>query len=106
VAVMAAGPTVGVPLAATLAVLFLAVKALGLSVLGGALGGRVLGALRGRPSPLTVEVFLGVAALLMVRFLPVVGEALWTVVVVVALGAAVFTLALVPELITVRASRS
>lgn len=104
--VVAAGPTIGLPLFVTLAAVLLAVKALGLTVLGGVIGGRLLGTVRRRPSPLTVEVFVGLAALLAARLVPIAGEALWTLAVIVALGAAVFTVALVPELSTVRASRS
>ncbi len=106
VAAMALGPTIGLPLVVTLGAVLLAVKTLGLTVLGGVLGGRLLGTLRSRPLPLTVEVFVGVAVLLLARLVPVLGEALWTLTVIVSLGAAVFTLALVPEFSAARASRS
>jgi len=39
-----------------------------------------------RPMPLTLEVFTGVALLLLVRFVPLVGGVLWSVCSIAALG--------------------
>lgn len=90
VAALGFGPGLAVGLIATLVVVFLAVKAVGLTVLGGALGGWMLRAVRSAP-PLTVEVAVGVAAMLLVRFVPIVGGLVWEAVSIVALGAGVFT---------------
>jgi hypothetical protein len=90
VAALGFGPGLAVGLIATLVVVFLAVKAVGLTVLGGALGGWMLRAVRSAP-PLTVEVVVGVAAMLLVRFVPIVGGLVWEAVSIVALGAGVFT---------------
>jgi len=92
VAVLGFGPTLGVPLAAGLTAVFFAVRAVGLTVVGGYLGGVVLHRLYGRPLPLTVEVFAGVLVLLVVRFLPVVGGVLWSVCSIAALGTGVIAL--------------
>ena len=59
------------------------------------MGRVVLGRLVHRPLPLSVDVFVGVALLLVVRVAPLVGSPLWTVLSVVALGTGVFALALV-----------
>jgi len=93
VAVLGLGPTLGVPLAAALTVVFFALRAVGLTVIGGFLGGTVLGRLYSRPLPLTLEVFVGVFVLLILRFLPVVGGVLWSVASVAALGAGIIALA-------------
>lgn len=98
IAAIGLGPAAGLPLAAILGVAFLAVKAVGLSVLGGGIGGWLLGRLvAGRRLPLTTSVFVGVLAMLMVRFLPVIGGAAWTLLAVVALGAGVFAVTMTPH---------
>jgi hypothetical protein len=98
IAVLGLGPMLGMPLTALVGVAFLAIKALGLAVVGGFLGRVLLGRLRpSRLFPTTIHVFLGVLALLVVRFLPVVGGAAWTVVVMVALGAGVFSAVTAPN---------
>ncbi len=94
VASLGLGPAVGVPLATGLWLLFLAVKAVGLAVLGAALGAVVLRRILRRIPPPSAEVLVGVAVLLTIRLLPMVGGTAWTVVSVVALGSGVFTLAL------------
>jgi hypothetical protein len=104
VAMLGMGPGFGVPLVVLVAVVFAAGKALGLAVLGGALGGLILRRLRWRP--LTVDVFLGVALLLLLRLLPVVGGVVWTVASLAALGAAATTLALAPPLASRHAADS
>lgn len=105
VAVVGLGPTLAVPLLATLSVAFELVKAFGFAVLGGWFGGAVLHRVIERSLPVSFHVFLGVTLLLVARMLPVVGNAVWTVVSVVALGVAVFTVALAPKQGAVRAAR-
>jgi hypothetical protein len=98
IAAIGLGPAVGLLLAAALGVMFLAVKAVGLAVLGGSLGRAVLGRLSfGRGLPLSSAVFVGMLALLMARFLPVVGGAAWTVVSLLALGAGVFAVTIAAQ---------
>lgn len=106
VAAVGFGPTLGVPLCVTLAICFELVKAFGLAVLGAWLGGALLRRVTDRPLPVTAHIFLGVALMLAVRVVPVVGSAAWTGLSVVALGAAVFTVTLAPEHAAVRAARS
>jgi len=93
VAVLGLGPTLGVPLAAGLTVVFFALRAVGLTVIGGFLGGVILGRLYSRPLPLTLEVFFGVLLLLVVRFVPFVGGVLWSVSSIAALGTGIIALA-------------
>jgi hypothetical protein len=98
IAAIGLGPGVGLLLAAALGVGFLAIKAVGLAVLGGSLGKAVLGRLTsGRALPLTSAVFVGVLLLLMARFLPVVGGGAWTVVSLAALGAGVFAVTMAAQ---------
>lgn len=92
VAVLGFGPALGVPLAAGLTAIFFAVRAVGLTVVGGYLGGVILNRFYGRPLPLTAEVFAGVLILLVVRFLPLVGGVLWSVCSIAALGTGVIAL--------------
>jgi hypothetical protein len=93
VAVLGLGPRVGVPLAAALTVVFFALRAVGLTVIGGWLAGRLLARLGRRPWPLTVEVFVGVLVLLVIRFVPLIGSALWSVGAIAALGTGIIVLA-------------
>lgn len=93
VAVLGFGPSAGVPLAVGLTVVFFAFRAVGLTVVGGLLGELVLRRWLRRPLPLTLEVFVGVAVLLAVRFLPLIGGLLWSVCSIVALGMGVVALA-------------
>ena len=93
VAMLGLGPTVGVPLAAALTLAFFALRAVGLTVLGGFVGSVVLRRLARRPLPLTLEVFVGVLAMLLVRFLPWVGGALWSIGSIAALGTGILVLA-------------
>jgi hypothetical protein len=92
VAVLGLGPALGVPLVAALMAVFFAAKCVGLTVVGCTLGNAVLARWLHRPLPISLEVFVGVLALLALRFLPGVGESLWTVVALVALGASIATL--------------
>ncbi len=89
VAALGFGPALGVPLIAGLMVVFFAAKAVGLTVISGALGAAILRTWLHHPLPISLEVFVGTLALLMLRFLPVVGETLWAVMSVVALGASI-----------------
>jgi hypothetical protein len=98
IAAIGLGPMAGLPLAAVLGVAFLLVKAVGLTVLGGGIGAAVFARLAaGRSLPLTASVFVGVLAMLMVRFLPVIGGAAWTLLALVALGAGVFAVTMAPH---------
>ncbi|MEE4272548.1 MAG: hypothetical protein V2I67_12790 [Thermoanaerobaculales bacterium] len=93
VAVLALGPNLGIPLAAAVTVVFFGLRAVGLTVIGGCLGSLALRRLYERPMPLTVEVFAGVALLLLVRFVPFVGGVLWSVCSIAALGTGIIALA-------------
>ena len=92
VAVLGFGPTLGVPLAAALTVVFFAFRAIGLTVIGGFLGELLLRRFIDRPLPLTLEVFVGVFAMLAVRFLPFLGGVLWGVCSIAALGTGIVAL--------------
>jgi len=93
-AALGLGPAIGVPLGIGLWLVFFAGKAIGLAVLGAAIGARVLRPLVGRILPPSFEVFVGVALLLGLRFLPWVGDPAWTAMSLVALGAGTFAGAL------------
>jgi hypothetical protein len=110
VAMLGLGPRIGVPLAAVVFLVFLAAKAVGLTVLGARFGSLCLERVCRRHVPLTTSVFLGVLLLLGLRLIPVIGGFAWTVLSIAALGAGVFALALVPNgesaHVTVRPSNS
>lgn len=89
VAALGFGPALGVPLIAGLMVVFFAAKAVGLAVISAALGAALLRRLLHHPLPISLEVFVGTLALLVLRFLPVAGETAWAVLSVVALGASI-----------------
>lgn len=93
VAGLGLGPTLGVPMAAALTVVFFSFRAVGLAVIGGLLGGLLVRRWYGRPLPLTLEVFVGVLAMLIVRFLPFLGGLLWSVCSIAALGTGIIVLA-------------
>lgn len=93
VAALGLGPAIGVPMSAAFTVVFFTFRAIGMSVLGGFLGGVVLGRCLSRPLPLTLEVFVGVLAMLIVRFLPLLGGVLWSVCSIAALGTGIIILA-------------
>lgn len=92
VAVLGLGPIWGVPLAGCLMVIFLMVKAVGLAVVGARIGGWVPARLTGQSRPISLDVFIGVAILLMVRLIPILGGTLWSLVSVVALGVGMFSI--------------
>lgn len=94
IAALGSGPALTVPLTAAVMVVFMAGKAFGLVLVGAVVGRRVLAAVRRGQSQVTFEVFLGVGVLLVLRFLPVVGGVIWTVVSIWALGACVLGAAL------------
>jgi hypothetical protein len=106
VAALGFGPALGVPLAAGLMVVFFAAKSFGLTVVGCAVGNAILRRWIHHPMPISLEVFVGVLALLALRFLPVIGETLWTVIALVALGASVAAVSLGPREPAVEAARS
>jgi hypothetical protein len=89
IATMGLGPVMGVPLVATMMILFFVAKAVGLTVLGCWLGGAVLKRWLAHPLPMTLEVFVGVLVFLALRFLPAAGELLWALISMTALGASV-----------------
>jgi hypothetical protein len=93
VAVLGLGPAIGVPLAASLTLGFFALRAIGLTVAGGFLGAAILRRIGARAMPLTLEVFVGVLVLLIVRFLPLLGGVVWSAVAIVALGTGIMALA-------------
>jgi len=88
-AALGLGPALGVPLIAALMVLFFIAKALGLTVLGCVGGTWVLRRWVHHPLPISLEVFVGVLVLLALRFAPVVGQTLWTLISIMALGASI-----------------
>ena len=88
-AVLGLGPALGVPLVAALMVLFFIAKALGLTVLGCVVGTWVLRRWVRHPLPISLEVFVGVLVLLALRFTPVAGQTLWTLISIMALGASI-----------------
>lgn len=89
VAVLGLGPGLGVPLAAALMILFFAAKCVGLTVVGCAVGTALLGRWFHHPLPISLEVFVGVLVLLALRFTPGIGETLWIMIALLALGASV-----------------
>jgi hypothetical protein len=89
IAALGLGPILGVPLVGGLMVIFFVARAVGLTVLGCWIGAMVLKRWIRHPLPISLEVFVGVLVLLAVRFLPIVGETMWTVISLVALGASI-----------------
>ncbi len=88
-AALGLGPALGVPLVAALMVLFFIAKSLGLTVLGCVVGAWVLRRWVHYPLPISLEVFVGVLVLLALRFMPIMGETLWTLISIIALGASI-----------------
>ncbi|HSN55326.1 MAG TPA: hypothetical protein VLT32_11670 [Candidatus Sulfomarinibacteraceae bacterium] len=97
VAALGLGPSLGMPLAAALTVVFFAVRAVGLTVIGGFLGAALLRWRSLPPLPLTLEVFLGVLVLEIARFVPLIGGVVWSLCALAALGAGILTLAADPR---------
>ena len=96
-AVLGFGPSLGVPLLAGLMIFFFAAKCLGLTVIGCVLGMWLLRRWLHHPLPISLEVFVGMLILLAVRFLPVAGETLWSLLSVMALGASLTVVSAVPS---------
>jgi hypothetical protein len=97
VAALGFGPALGVPLLAGLMVFFFAAKSVGLSVIGCVLGAGVLRKWLHHPLPISLEVFVGMLMLLAIRFLPVAGETMWSLLSVMALGASMTVISVVPS---------
>ena len=98
IAALGLGPVLGVPLVGGLMVIFFVARAVGLTVLGCWIGARVLKRWVRHTLPISLEVFVGVLVLLAVRFLPVVGETMWTLISLVALGASIAVLGVSTDL--------
>ena len=88
-AALGLGPAIGVPLIAALMALFFIAKSLGLTVLGCVVGTWVLRRWVRHPLPISLDVFVGVLVLLALRFTPVLGETLWALISITALGASI-----------------
>ena len=91
VALLGLSPVLSMPLVTAAVLAAVLVKGAGLAVLGALIGGSLLGRLTPRLVPVSIEVFVGVAGLLMVRFIPWLGSPLWTAVSVLAVGMAALT---------------
>jgi len=99
IAALGLGPVLGVPLVGGLMVIFFVARAVGLTVLGCWLGAVVLKRWVRHPLPISLEVFVGVLVLLAARFLPAVGETMWTMISLVALGASIAVLSVSTDLL-------
>ncbi len=104
IAVLGLGAALGTPLGAALMVTFFAAKCAGLTVVGCVVGNAVLRRWLHHPLPISLEVFVGVLVLLALRFVPVAGETLWTVIALLSLGASVVLLGVIPRPPKVHAS--
>ncbi len=91
VVVLGLGPMWGVPLAGCLMVIFLMIKAVGLAVLGVWITGLAPARWSGKGWPISLNVFVGVSILLLVRLVPILGGTLWGLVSIAALGVGVFS---------------
>jgi hypothetical protein len=89
IAALGFGPGLGVPLVASLMLAFFVAKSVGLTVLGCWIGMAVLRRWVHHPLPISLEVFVGALVLIALRFLPIVGETLWNLISLVALGASI-----------------
>lgn len=89
IAALGLGPALGVPMVAALMIVSFAAKSVGLTVLGCWVGSAVLRRWVHHPLPISLDVFVGVLVLLALRFLPIAGETLWTLISLVALGASI-----------------
>lgn len=97
VAALGLGPALGVPLIAGLTVVLFSAKAVGLTLISCMVGAAVLRRWLHHPQLISLEVFVGALILLAVRFLPVVGEALWALASVIALGASIVVFGVGPS---------
>ncbi len=96
IAALGLGPALGVPLVAGMMVVFFIAKAVGLTVLGSWLGAATLRLMIHHPLPVSLEVFVGVLLMLVLRFLPVAGETIWNVISLTALGASIAVVGVSP----------
>jgi len=94
IAAVSLGPAAAVPLMAMLMLVAVAGKAFGLTLLGAVVGSWAVSAVAGVRLPVTVNTFIGVAVLVCLRFVPVVGGLTWALVSVWAVGAGVLGVAL------------
>jgi len=92
VAALGLGSVVAVPVVVAIFLTFIVAKAVGLTLIGATLGARLFAAL-GRVMPLSAQALVGVLLLLLVRFVPVIGGPVWTLVSVAAVGAGVLAAA-------------
>lgn len=106
IAALGLGPGLGVPLVAALMVVFFVAKAVGLTVLGCWIGTAVLHRLVHHPLPISVDVFVGALILIALRFLPFIGETLWNLVSLVALGASIAVAGVSPDVMRVETSNA
>lgn len=96
VAALGFGPALGVPLIAGLMVVLFSAKAAGLTLLGCVVGAAVLRRWLHHPLLISLEVFVGTLVLLALRFLPFIGETLWSLASVIALGASIVLIGVGP----------
>jgi len=66
-------------------------------VIGGAVGSRLRRSLTARSLPLSADVLGGAAVVLLIRFAPVVGGWVWTLVSVAAFGVGLMTVVIATE---------
>lgn len=99
IAALGLGPVLGVPLVGGLMMVFFIARAVGFTALGCWIGATVLKRWVRHPLPISLEVFVGVLILLIVRFLPVVGETAWTLISLAALGASIAVMGVSTDLI-------
>ena len=86
--------------------LFFGAKVTGLTVLGCFVGGVVLRRWLHHPTPISLDAFVGILILLALRFLPAVGEPLWNVISLVALGASLAVISISTDLMRPTPTRS
>lgn len=88
VAALGLGSVLGVPVVVAIFLAYMLAKTAGLALIGAALGGRLFFAL-GRILPMSAQVLAGVSILLVIRFVPMAGGVVWSLVSVAAVGAGV-----------------
>jgi hypothetical protein len=106
IAALGLGPGLGVPLVAALMVAIFVAKSVGLTVLGCWAGAAVLQRWVRHPLPISLEVFVGVLVLLALRFMPIVGETVWTLISLVALGASIGAVGVSTDLLRAESSKA
>jgi len=102
-AAVSLGPGVAVPVLTMLMLLTVAAKAFGLTLLGAALGGWLVARVARVRLPVAISTFIGVGALVCVRFVPVIGGPTWAVVSLWAVGAGLLGVALGPSVLPIPA---